>query len=66
MINPPTLIKATGRAANAERFANIPDVVTPKMALLPRGKITAAELQKRGFAFPLLLRAPGFHSPGRA
>lgn len=58
LINPPARVRATGRAANALRLARIPGVVTPKIVTLPRTAISAAGDP----AFPLLLRAPGFHT----
>jgi hypothetical protein len=58
VINPPTLIRTTGRAANARRLGCVPGVVAPRIATLPRSVILAAE----GLKFPLLLRAPGFHT----
>jgi tetratricopeptide (TPR) repeat protein len=62
VINPPSAVLKTGRAANAERLAHIPGVITAKMQLLPRAYITAEKLAKLGFTFPLLLRSPGFHT----
>ncbi len=58
VINPPARVRTTGRADNARRFAAIPGVVAPKIATLARAEILAAD----GFRFPLLLRAPGFHT----
>lgn len=58
LINPPERVRATGRATNAARLACIPGVVTPKIATLPR----AAILVDDRINFPLLLRAPGFHT----
>jgi hypothetical protein len=58
LINPPERVRATGRAANAERLAGLPGVVTPKIATLPRAAILADD----SITFPLLLRAPGFHT----
>ncbi len=58
VINPPALVRATGRADNARRLAVMPGVVAPKIATLRRAEILAAE----SFRFPLLLRAPGFHT----
>ena len=65
-INPPEAVLATGRDANAERLGRLPHVVTPKIATLSRellsGADAAANLAGHGFAFPLLLRSPGFHA----
>jgi TPR repeat/Tetratricopeptide repeat len=66
VINPPAAVLSTGRAQNSRRLAEIPGVVAPLIANLPRavlGKAGAVEaLAERGFEFPLLLRAPGFHN----
>ena len=45
---------------NSRRLAEIPGVVAPVIANLPRAGLAAA-LDRRG-SFPLLLRAPGFHN----
>lgn len=58
VINPPALVRATGRADNARRLAGVPGVIAPRIVSLPRGDILAAG----GLRFPLLLRAPGFHT----
>ena len=52
-INPPALIRATGREAIARRLGGIPNVVAPRIAPLSG---------TCGLRFPLLLRAPGFHT----
>jgi tetratricopeptide (TPR) repeat protein len=66
VINSPKAVLATGRAANAARLAGLSGVVAPKIALLPRHVLTAAEvsslLTEHGFDFPLVLRSPGFHT----
>jgi tetratricopeptide (TPR) repeat protein len=66
LINPPQAVLATGREANARRLADIPGVVTPRMLRLSREKLLAWDaggmLQSAGFAWPMLLRAPGFHT----
>ncbi|HVB67730.1 MAG TPA: tetratricopeptide repeat protein [Acetobacteraceae bacterium] len=58
VINPPGRVRATGRAEMAQRLATIPGVIAPRMRVLPRAALATAE----GLAFPLLLRAPGFHT----
>ena len=60
-INDPHAVRATRRAAVAERLAGLPGVIAPRMAILPRSAVTPAELSARGFSYPLLVRAPGFH-----
>lgn len=58
IINPPARVRATSRAANAERLGALPGVVTPKTQLWPRALLRDAE----NLEFPLLLRSPGFHT----
>jgi hypothetical protein len=66
VINHPAAVLKTGRAANVERLRGLPNVVVPRMATLPRRLLTgtdaAAVAAGYGFAFPFLLRAPGFHT----
>jgi tetratricopeptide (TPR) repeat protein len=57
VINAPARVRVTGRAANARRLAEIPDVRAPRTELLPRSALASARLE-----FPLLLRSPGFHT----
>ncbi len=58
VINPPALVRATGRAANTQRLANLEGVIAPAVESLPREAISAAT----NWSFPLLLRSPGFHT----
>ncbi len=66
VVNNPSRVIKTGRLANARRLRGLPGVITPRMAAVPRGALTGPEgvavLARRGFSFPLLLRAPGFHT----
>jgi Flp pilus assembly protein TadD len=62
IVNDPARVLETGRAAIAARLAAIPGVRVAHTELLPRAAITVAELRARGFAFPLLLRSPGYHT----
>ncbi|MDE1986122.1 MAG: tetratricopeptide repeat protein [Alphaproteobacteria bacterium] len=66
VINPPKHILPTGRSTNAERLANIAGVVVPRTILLSRSELLRSDAVERlgtqGFMFPLLLRAPGFHT----
>ncbi len=58
VINPPARIWATGRVENARRLAGVPGVIAPQTRVLSRTALLAdGELR-----FPLLLRAPGFHT----
>jgi tetratricopeptide (TPR) repeat protein len=65
VINPPAAVRATGRCENAQRLGRIPGVVTPLSVPFTRAELAAddrtAMLRDRGFSFPLLVRAPGFH-----
>jgi hypothetical protein len=64
VINHPAQVRKTGRAANVARLRGLPNVVVPRMATLPKrilmGPDAAAALGD--FNFPLLVRAPGFHT----
>ena len=66
VINHPAQVRRTGRLANAERLRALPNVVVPRMTALPRrllaGDGAAEAVAAGGFAFPLLARAPGFHT----
>jgi tetratricopeptide (TPR) repeat protein len=66
VINRPDAVLRTGRAENAERLGALPGVRTPRIRLHPRtalaGPDAAALLTADGFAFPLLLRSPGYHT----
>jgi tetratricopeptide (TPR) repeat protein len=66
VINHPAQVLKTGRVANAERLRGLPNVVVPRMMPLPRGALAtadgAAAVAAQGFSFPLLARAPGFHT----
>lgn len=66
VINAPAAVLATSRSNNAMRFSGLPGVVTPTTVTLSRGQLGAAmaasTLTRHGFGFPLLLRAPGFHT----
>jgi hypothetical protein len=62
-VNAPAAVAATARLDNARRLSLGPGVRTPLMACLARDRLDdPATLTGLGFAFPLLLRAPGFHT----
>jgi tetratricopeptide (TPR) repeat protein len=63
-INDPERVLETGRAANAERFADLPGVIMPRTERVARSALTAARLFEHGWTFPLLVRSPG-HQGGR-
>lgn len=66
VINAPEAVLGTGRAANARRLGDLPGVVAPQIASLSREVLAAVDsgetLAEKGFEFPVLLRAPGFHN----
>jgi len=66
VINSPAAVSQTGRAANARRLGNIPGVIAPQIASFSRetlgGPNISELLARRGFVFPFLLRAPGYHN----
>lgn len=66
VINRPEQVRSTGRIENARRLAELPDVVSPRISSWPREFLLTPEapaaLRAAGFEFPLLLRAPGFHT----
>ena len=58
VINPPSRVSLTGRAANATRLGTLPGVRTPNIVMVARNDFCKAN----GLTFPLLLRANGFHN----
>ena len=66
VINDPRAVMKTGRIDNARRLGALPGVVTPRTIAVARdllaGPDGAAAVAKLGFAFPLLLRSPGYHT----
>ncbi len=52
VINAPAIVRATGREAIARRLGGIPGVVAPRVSRLHQAILH----------FPLLLRAPGYHT----
>jgi Tfp pilus assembly protein PilF/glutathione synthase/RimK-type ligase-like ATP-grasp enzyme len=61
VINAPEAVMKTGRCTLAKVLAGIPDVVLPRTMSFAREALTVEALSDAGFAFPLLLRSPGFH-----
>jgi tetratricopeptide (TPR) repeat protein len=57
VINEPERVLATTREFNARRLGALEGVVAPRTVRVARTALAAA-----GFAFPLLVRAPGFHT----
>jgi hypothetical protein len=66
VINHPAHVLKTGRATNVARLRNLPNLVVPRMAKLPKRTLmrtdAATKIAGDGFVFPLLIRAPGFHT----
>ena len=66
VLNHPAQVLKTGRVANAERLRGLPNVVVPRMISLPRRRLAGPDAAEavagNGFSFPLLVRAPGFHT----
>jgi len=65
VINAPERVLATAREANAARLAALEGIVAPRMVSVPLAALRsggATLVQQHGFAFPFLVRAPGFHT----
>jgi len=66
VVNAPAAVLPTGRAENAARLAHLDGVIAPRAANVRResllGEGAAGMLAARGFGFPILVRAPGFHA----
>jgi hypothetical protein len=65
VINAPERVLATAREPNATRLARLEGVVAPRIVSVPLTVLRAegaALAARHGFAFPLLVRAPGFHT----
>lgn len=58
VLNRPDRVRKTTRAGNAAALAEVPDVVAPGMLRLAQEAVGQAAC----LGFPLLLRAPGFHT----
>ena len=66
VINPPAHVLRTGRVEMAGLLCGLTGIEVPRMAMLPRSELAGAKgaalLKRHGFSFPVLLRAPGFHT----
>jgi tetratricopeptide (TPR) repeat protein len=62
VINHPRAVLRTDREQMMSRLAETPALVAPRTRRFPRAAIDADRLASEGFAFPLLLRSPGFHA----
>jgi hypothetical protein len=66
VLNRPSRVKATSRAANAARLARVDGVATARVAEWERETLLAPDapdgLERGGFRWPLLVRSRGFHT----
>jgi tetratricopeptide (TPR) repeat protein/glutathione synthase/RimK-type ligase-like ATP-grasp enzyme len=66
VINDPRAVMKTGRIDNARRLGAVPGVIAPRTTAIARdilaGPDGVATLANHQFAFPLLLRSPGYHT----
>jgi hypothetical protein len=66
VINRPAAVLKTGRVANVERLRDVPNVIVPRMIRVARRALASADaaniVAANAFSFPLLARAPGFHT----
>jgi len=62
IVNAPAAVLRTGREEMMRRMRGIDGVRAPRTKRIARAELTATALQERGFAFPLLLRSPGYHA----
>jgi hypothetical protein len=66
VINHPLAVLKTGRLSNVMRFRGVRNVVVPRMVSCKRRMLTgpdaASFVGDGGFSFPLMVRAPGFHT----
>jgi hypothetical protein len=66
VINHPDAVIATSRVANSKRLRRLAGVVTPRIGSFARGLLTGPSVQsllsEHGFAYPLLVRSPGYHT----
>jgi hypothetical protein len=62
VINDPDRVLASGRAEIEARFAGIAGVIVPRTERIARALVTPEELAVRGWTYPLLVRALGYHA----
>jgi tetratricopeptide (TPR) repeat protein len=65
VINEPERVLATAREPNAARLAALDGILAPRIVSVPLADLRsggAEFVEQHGFAFPLLVRAPGFHT----
>ena len=65
VLNDPRRVLLTARAPLAARLAELDGVVAPRVLTVPLAALREAGtalVERAGFSFPLLVRAPGFHT----
>ncbi len=66
VLNAPAGVEQTARDAMAARLSPIPGLIVPRTRRLTRAQLTGQNAERNlaelGMAFPLLLRAPGYHT----
>ena len=66
VINDPRAVMKTGRIGNSRRLGAVPGVITPRTVAIARDALAGPDgadtIARHGFAFPLLLRSPGYHT----
>jgi glutathione synthase/RimK-type ligase-like ATP-grasp enzyme len=66
VVNAPRQVATTTREANAAVFGAVPNVVAPRTVAFARAAIAGPDAAERlaaaGFTWPLIVRAPGFHT----
>jgi hypothetical protein len=62
VLNCPSAVLATGREHNAARLGALPSVRSPRVQCLRLDALLSPSFDAESFGWPLLLRAPGFHT----
>lgn len=66
VLNPPERVLASRRIENAERLGRLPNIRTAYTEVWSKERLSAPnvidELARAGYAWPLLVRSPGFHT----
>jgi tetratricopeptide (TPR) repeat protein len=66
VINDPHAVMKTGRLANSAQLRSVPGISTARTVAIDRNLLAGSNggraLTAHGFAFPLLLRSPGYHT----
>jgi len=62
VINDPRVVMRTDRESVMARLSEVPELIAPRTRRFARADLTPPLLAAAGFAFPLLVRSPGFHA----